>query len=136
MEIYEKTDSYAEFKKLKAQNDLMKIKKKKAPKDPNRPKRPLSAYMFFVQDYRNQHQNLKVTEVSKAAAAEWNKLGDSKRHKYVEKADVAKREYVKVQAEYEKSEGYTEFQQELEEFKKKKILMSRTISRSAVVVKE
>merc|ERR1719204_2186327 len=96
------------------------IKKKKAPKDPNRPKRPLSAYMFFVQDYRKQHQNLAPTEVSKAAAIEWNKLADSKRLKYVDKAAVAKREYEKVRAEYEKSDGYTQFQQELEEFKKKK----------------
>merc|ERR1719204_1788992 len=117
---YMKTESYSKFMELKADNDLMRINKKKAPKDPNRPKRPLSAYMFFVQDYRKQNQNLAITEVSKAAGIEWNKLGDSKRRKYIDKAAVAKKEYEKVRAEYEKSEGYTQFQQEVEEFKMKK----------------
>merc|ERR1719391_578214 len=120
MEKYEKTNSYAEFMKLKAQDDLMKIKKKKAPKDPNRPKKPLSAFMFFVQDFRNQHQNLKITEASKAAAVVWKELGDKRKNKYIEKAAVAKAEYQKLQGEYVKSDDYLEFQEELKTFKTKK----------------
>merc|ERR1719167_1053076 len=99
--------------KLKAENDLMNTQKKKAPKDPNRPKKTLSAYFLFSQDFRNQHQDLKMTEASKAAAVAWRELDDTKRNKYIEKAAVAKAEYEKLHAEYVKTDEYNDFQEKL-----------------------
>jgi len=51
---------------------------KRGKKDPNAPKRPQTAYFLWLQENRPRltKPGMAVTEVSKAAGAEWNKIGD------------------------------------------------------------
>jgi len=64
-----------------------KTKRKKKEKDPNAPKRNLSAYFFYaklvrptvVADLNQENKGHKVTEVMKEVAARWNALGEKSR---------------------------------------------------------
>ena len=55
-------------------------KKQRAKKDPNAPKKPLSAYMLWLQDNRaaikEEYPGISMTDVSKKAGEKWKKLGD------------------------------------------------------------
>ncbi len=59
-----------------------KKKGKKAKRDPLKPKRAISAYLFFCKDERPKlkaaNPNIKVTEVVKECAAAWQKIKDDK----------------------------------------------------------
>jgi len=85
-----------------------KPKKKRAKKDPNAPKRNLSAYMFFAQDKREsvvKEHGLKgkeaVTEAGKLLGAMWHKVSASDKDKYQAKADKDKERYVKEKKKYD-----------------------------------
>lgn len=51
---------------------------KKAAKDPNAPKRAMSAYFLWLKDHRPEFvsQGLSVTEIAKAAGEKWKTLTD------------------------------------------------------------
>ncbi|GKC07320.1 HMG1/2-like protein, partial [Tanacetum coccineum] len=56
--------------------------KGKAAKDPNKPKRPASAFFVFMEDFRKQFKaenpNVKsVAQVGKAGGAKWKTMSDS-----------------------------------------------------------
>ncbi|KAK7055117.1 high mobility group box domain-containing protein, partial [Favolaschia claudopus] len=59
-------------------------------KDPNAPKRALSAYMFFSQDWRerikNENPEASFGEVGKLLGAKWKELDDEEKKPYVEQA--------------------------------------------------
>jgi hypothetical protein len=82
------------------------VKKAKYPKKEGERKRPLNAYMIFVQQFRKDHDHeinndpnwKKVTAVAQKAAAEWNRMGESGQAKYKRQADALK-------AKWEKSGG-------------------------------
>jgi high mobility group protein B1 len=80
----------------------------KAKKDPNAPKRPLSAYILFSMDERPRivkklGKDAKVTEVTKALGEVWQTLSDEKQKPYQEKAAKAKKEYMKELEMYKAS---------------------------------
>jgi hypothetical protein len=83
-------------------------KKTKKEKDPNAPKRPLSAYMYFSKDKREEltKKNGKesVAESSKKIAALWKKATSDEKKKYDTKAAKDKTRYEKEMAEYKKKE--------------------------------
>ncbi|KAJ0397691.1 hypothetical protein P43SY_002397 [Pythium insidiosum] len=66
-------------------------------KDPNAPKRPLSAYFFFCNEIREQvrseNPNKKVTEIAQLLAERWRALPDKKRVKYQKMHEEAKVRY-------------------------------------------
>jgi len=88
----------------KAKNSPV-IKRTKAKKDPNAPKRPQTAYFLWLKDNRPRlaKGGLSVTEVSKAAGVEWNKLGD--KSKWEKAAAQDKVRYEKEMAVYNKKQG-------------------------------
>ena len=55
-------------------------KKKKAKKDPNAPKKPLSAYMLWLQEMRptlkKKYPSASITELSKKAGEHWKGITD------------------------------------------------------------
>lgn len=55
---------------------------KKKTKDKDAPKRSISAYIFFSNDFRTKHPELSVTELSKAAGAAWKGLSDEMKKPY------------------------------------------------------
>lgn len=84
----------------------------KAKKDPNKPKRPKSAFLLFCDDERSkliekEKKNLKTGQkfnlgvVQKKLGELWNKLPDKKKSEYLEKTEKEKEEYYDKLTEYE-----------------------------------
>ena len=70
-------------------------KEKRARKDPNAPKRALSAYMFFAQDFRSKHSDMSITEQMSKAGEAWRAMSDSEKAPYEQKAAKDKQRYEK-----------------------------------------
>ncbi|XP_061346103.1 high mobility group B protein 2 [Gastrolobium bilobum] len=78
---------------------------KKAAKDPNKPKRPPSAFFVFMSDFREQFkkenpENKSVAVVGKAGGGKWKSLSDAEKAPYVAKAGKKKAEYEKTLRAY------------------------------------
>ena len=67
-------------------------------KDPNAPKRALSAYFFFCNDIRqetrDENPSKKITEIATLLAEKWRALPDKKRVKYQKMHEEAKAKYL------------------------------------------
>ncbi|KAJ1703061.1 hypothetical protein LUZ63_002840 [Rhynchospora breviuscula] len=97
---------------------------KKAKKDPNKPKRPPSAFFVFMDDFRKEFneknpKNKSVAAVSKAGGDRWKSLSESDKAPFVAKAEKHKEEYNKKMDAYnkkpEKSSGRSKDEEEEEE---------------------
>jgi len=101
-------------KKRKRQDKAEKKKKKmkKQKKDPNTPKRAMSAFMFYSQEHRSviQEKNSDVSfgEIGRILGAEWKKLSDAEREKYVKKAEADRERYHKEMENYKNSHKQNE----------------------------
>ena len=77
---------------------------KRKKKDPNAPKRSLSAYLFFCNDVREQvkkkNPDKKMTEIASVLATQWNALPEKKRGKYDKMAETDKKRYEEEMAAY------------------------------------
>ena len=75
-------------------------KKKKRKVNPNMPKRPLSAFMYFSCDYRSvlkeQHPEASFGELGKLLGSTWRDLGSSEKEKYT---DMARDDRARYEAE-------------------------------------
>jgi len=76
----------------------------KRKKDPNAPKRGLSAYMFFANDNRDKvredNPGIKFGEVGKMLGEKWKELTDKDKEPYDAKAKTDKERYEREKAEY------------------------------------
>ncbi|KAI1908902.1 Non-histone chromosomal protein 6 [Ophidiomyces ophidiicola] len=83
-----------------------RVEKKK--KDPNAPKRGLSAYMFFANEQREnvREENPGITfgQVGKLLGERWKALSDKQRAPYEEKAAADKKRYEDEKASYNAQE--------------------------------
>ncbi|XP_011074084.1 HMG1/2-like protein [Sesamum indicum] len=80
-------------------------KEKKAAKDPNKPKRPPSAFFVFMEDFRKQYKekhpnNKSVAAVGKAGGDKWKSLSDEEKAPFVAKAEKRKEEYERKMEAY------------------------------------
>ncbi|KAI8865972.1 putative high-mobility group non-histone chromosomal protein [Ramicandelaber brevisporus] len=87
---------------------------KRAPKkekDPDQPKRPLSAFMLFTNEKRDQvkadHPDIKFTEVGKKLGEMWGKLSDAEKEPYQNEYKKKKAVYDKEIEAYNKRKGVT-----------------------------
>ncbi|KAF2432839.1 hypothetical protein EJ08DRAFT_647932 [Tothia fuscella] len=91
-----------ETKSRKAKNTTTKRKK-----DPNAPKRGLSAYMFFANDNRDKvredNPGIKFGEVGKMLGEKWKELTDKDKEPYDAKAKADKERYEREKAVYNAS---------------------------------
>ncbi|WJZ86356.1 hypothetical protein VitviT2T_005817 [Vitis vinifera] len=94
-------------------------KKEKAVKDPNKPKRPASAFFVFMEEFRKQYKekhpaNKSVSVVGKAGGDKWKSLSEAEKAPYVAKAEKRKTEYNKSMQAYNKrmAEGPTAAEEE------------------------
>ena len=84
--------------------DNTKGSKKK--KDPNAPKRALSAYNYFLTENQQKikdsmkGEDIKQTDVLKEVGRQWKELSDKKKQKYVKLADKDKARYNKEMEAY------------------------------------
>ncbi|KAF4505044.1 hypothetical protein G6O67_007038 [Ophiocordyceps sinensis] len=71
--------------------------KKRAKKDPNAPKRGLSAYMFFAneqrENVRDENPGISFGQVGKLLGERWKALNDKQRGPYEAKAAADKKRY-------------------------------------------
>jgi hypothetical protein len=78
----------------------------KPKKDPNAPKKPCGAYMFFCKDKRNSLKaakpSLTTPELGKELGALWGKLSDGDKVKYQKQAEADKVRYEKEKAAYDR----------------------------------
>ncbi len=79
--------------------DKLKFKKQK---DPNKPKRPLSAYLYFCKEKRDKiktkHPEWKLGEISKELGQAWKNLSEKEKNKYMDLHVNDKERYIE---EYE-----------------------------------
>lgn len=102
----------SEIKSLKLQLALaQKQAGKKVKKDPNAPKRPLSSYLIFANEVRDEvSEDVKreagkydVGLIGKKIGERWNNLDDDSKQRYFEKQESLRREYEQSLREYESS---------------------------------
>uniref|UniRef100_A0A0N5ADQ9 High mobility group protein n=1 Tax=Syphacia muris TaxID=451379 RepID=A0A0N5ADQ9_9BILA len=81
-------------------------KRKRVKKDPNAPKRALSAFFFFSHDKRpevqQQHPEWKVGQVAQELGKYWKALSDEERAVYDQKAQEDKERYAEEMRNYKK----------------------------------
>lgn len=110
-------DCLEEWTKMEAKyNKILKNQEKKNEnkknKDPNAPKKPLSAYMFFCQENRpkvlEENKDIKATDVMKELGERWSKIKDNTKAvtPYKKKAEKAKEEYQKAMDGYTPPPGF------------------------------
>ncbi|KAF9480627.1 HMG-box, partial [Pholiota conissans] len=82
---------------------------RKAKKDPNAPKRALSAYMFFSQDWRerikNENPDAGFGEVGKLLGAKWKELDEDEKKPYIDQAAKDKERADEEKAAYDNKKG-------------------------------
>ncbi|XP_054808071.1 HMG1/2-like protein [Prosopis cineraria] len=97
-----KTDSTADDNRLKRKGAGVRRKRsRKAAKDPNKPKRPPSAFFVFMSEFREQYKrehpdNKSVTVVGKAGGDQWKAMSDAEKAPFIAKAEKKKAEYDKT----------------------------------------
>ncbi|XP_077222869.1 high mobility group B protein 1-like isoform X3 [Tasmannia lanceolata] len=84
-------------------------KQKAAKKDPNKPKRPPSAFFVFLEEFRKtfklEHPNVKaVSAVGKAGGEKWKSMSGAEKAPYEAKAAKKKGEYEKLISAYNKKQ--------------------------------
>ncbi len=87
--------------------------KKRYPKLPGAPRQPLSGYVHFLNEKRDEakkeNPELSFIDLSKKLAAEWTALPAEEKQKYNEVAEKDKERYAKEMAEYKLSDDYKKY---------------------------
>ncbi|XP_041653964.1 FACT complex subunit SSRP1a isoform X1 [Cheilinus undulatus] len=109
------SDDEAAKKKKPKKAKVVKEKKERKPrkekkqKDSGGPKRPMSAYMLWLNSSRerikSENPGISITEISKKAGEMWRQLGKEEKEEWETKAGEAKRQYDKLKKEYAESGG-------------------------------
>ncbi|KAJ0049922.1 hypothetical protein NL108_005232, partial [Boleophthalmus pectinirostris] len=96
-------------KKVVKEKKERKPRKEKKQKDTGGPKRPMSAYMLWLNSSRerikSENPGISITEISKKAGEMWRQLGKEEKEEWETKAGEAKRQYDKAKKEYKESGG-------------------------------
>ncbi|KAJ8772724.1 hypothetical protein K2173_027901 [Erythroxylum novogranatense] len=80
----------------------------KAAKDPNKPKRPASAFFVFMSSEnstKGHPKNKSVAAVGKAGGDKWKSMSEADKAPYVSKAEKRKVEYEKKMKAYNKGQA-------------------------------
>ncbi|KAJ4806205.1 High mobility group protein [Rhynchospora pubera] len=104
-----KADAKLSVKK-KAAEKPKPAKRGKAAKDPNKPKRPPSAFFVFMEEFRKTFKeknpnNKSVSVVGKAGGDKWKTLSEAEKAPYVAKANKLKSEYNNKMNAYNKKQS-------------------------------
>ncbi|XP_065872511.1 high mobility group B protein 1-like [Euphorbia lathyris] len=96
---------------VKPNKSTKKVAKKDevAKKDPNKPKRPPSAFFVFLEEfrkvYKEEHPNVKaVSAVGKAGGEKWKSMSKAEKVPYETKAAKRKLDYEKLMTAYNKKQ--------------------------------
>ena len=90
--------------KRPSDQEIDQKKKNKKLKDPNAPKRPMTAFLFFCKDKRkdvkSEFPDLKPTEVTSKLGEMWSSLEEKKKKKFLSLAEKAKNQYEDEKKKY------------------------------------
>ncbi|XP_049408228.1 high mobility group B protein 1 [Solanum stenotomum] len=117
-------------RKATLKDDKKKVTKdKKAKKDPNKPKRPPSAFFVFLEEFRKtfkkENPNVKaVSAVGKAGGEKWKSLSAAEKAPYEAKAAKRKAEYGKLMNAYNNKQTESSDDEDEEE-KEEKVKKSK-----------
>ncbi|KAG0360477.1 Non-histone chromosomal protein 6 [Podila minutissima] len=82
-----------------------KKKKRRAKKDPNAPKNPLSAYLLFCEEWREkvraEHPDASFGTIGKLLGEQWRSYSDEKKAPYNKKHEAGKAKYAVEKAAYD-----------------------------------
>lgn len=96
-------------KRAKVVKERKPRKKERRSKDKDAPKRPMSAYMLWLNASRErikaENPGISITEISKKAGEMWKQLAKDKKEDWEAKASEAKRDYERAMKEYRESGG-------------------------------
>ncbi|XP_068448741.1 FACT complex subunit SSRP1a isoform X1 [Clinocottus analis] len=96
-------------KKPKVVKEKKERKPRKQKKPREGPKRPMSAYMLWLNASRerikSENPGISITEISKKAGEMWRQLGKDEKEEWDTKAAEARRQYDKAKKEYTESVG-------------------------------
>ena len=85
----------------------LKIKKRK---DPRIPKRPMTSFMFFCNEFRNQiweaNPEFKIGDVAKELGKRWKKLSEQEKEKYSKMNEDDKERYEEEYETYLENKAY------------------------------
>lgn len=77
---------------------------------PNGPKAPVTGYVRFLNERREQiralHPDLPFPEITKRLGAEWSRLAPLEKQRYLDEAEREKVQYAQELKEYQKSEAF------------------------------
>ncbi|XP_066551869.1 SWI/SNF-related matrix-associated actin-dependent regulator of chromatin subfamily E member 1-related isoform X2 [Amia ocellicauda] len=77
---------------------------------PNGPKAPVTGYVRFLNERREQlraqHPDLPFPEITKRLGAEWSHLAPPDKQRYLDEAEREKQQYVRELKEYQQSEAF------------------------------
>lgn len=90
---------------IKDMDTFIKPKKVKKVKDPNAPKRGLSAWIIYTNEqrpkFKAENPEKSTTELATLMSQEWRNMTDEDKKKYTDLAIVDKQRYMKEKEEYE-----------------------------------
>lgn len=85
---------------------------KRQKKDPNAPKRAMSAFMFYSQENRTHiqdtHPGVTFGEIGRILGEQWKKLNEDDRAKFQKKAEEDRKRYHKEMERYKSSQKVPE----------------------------
>ncbi|CAN2389009.1 SWI SNF-related matrix-associated actin-dependent regulator of chromatin subfamily E member, partial [Pristimantis euphronides] len=91
---------------------------------PNGPKAPVTGYVRFLNErreqIRTQHPDLPFPEITKMLGAEWSTLPTEEKQRYLDDAEREKQQYIKELKKYQQSEAYKMCNDKIQERKIKK----------------
>lgn len=98
-------DDLAAKDKARYDKEMALYKGKKS--DPNKPKRPMTAYFIFLGDFRIKMKNRGVDhkEILRLAGEEWRNMSAEQKKPYEKRSVEAGKKYEQDMAEYRKNEG-------------------------------
>uniref|UniRef100_A0A1W7RGS8 High mobility group protein 20A n=1 Tax=Agkistrodon contortrix contortrix TaxID=8713 RepID=A0A1W7RGS8_AGKCO len=121
----------AEHSELRAEEESAKRggwskgrKRKKPLRDSNAPKSPLTGYVRFMNERREQlrakRPEVPFPEITRMLGNEWSKLPPEEKRRYLDEADRDKERYMKELEQYQKTEAYKVFSRKTQDRQKGK----------------
>ncbi|XP_067293003.1 high mobility group protein 20A isoform X3 [Pseudorasbora parva] len=99
-------------------------RRKKPLKDSNAPKAPLTGYVRFMNERREQlraeRPDVPFPEITRMLGNEWSKLPPEEKQRYLDEADRDKERYMRELEQYQKTDAYKHFSRKVQEKQKGK----------------
>ncbi|XP_068131825.1 high mobility group protein 20A isoform X2 [Hyperolius riggenbachi] len=88
-------------------------KRKRSPRDNNAPKAPLTGYVRFMNERREQlraeRPDVPFAEITRIVGSEWSKLPAHEKQRFLDEADKDKERYTKELQQYQKTEAFRSY---------------------------